>query len=105
MKYSILLALFLSFGSLANSPFELAEATKIIIHDNGQEIIIGFGGNVSNGESCITNNYFVLKRGHTSFSEMYAALLSAFHGDTKLQGWVNGCHRNMPILTRVDLIK
>jgi len=103
MNYVVVFLLLMSMQVQANSPFSLTKATKLIVHDNGQEVLVGFDSSVENGESCVTNSYFVLKREHASFAEIYAALLSAFHSDTEFVGWVNGCHRNMPILTRIDL--
>ena len=106
MKYLLFLPIFLlSFNVAANSAFPLTEANAIIIHDSGQEVWVGLENQISNSESCSNNSLLILKKTHASFSEMYSALLSAYHSGTKFKGWVDGCHRNAPVLTRLDLIK
>lgn len=104
-KYLMVLVLMVANTSSANSQFSVTNIEKFIIHDSGQEIILVLDKNVNNNESCPINNQIVLLRSHISFNELYAALLSAFYSGTNFNGWVNGCQRDRPILTRLDLIK
>ncbi|MCS4296856.1 MULTISPECIES: hypothetical protein [Acinetobacter] len=92
----------------ANSPFSPTKISGLVVHDNGTDIIIELKANVATGEGCQITNQVVLRKTHPLFKEVYAALLSAFHSQTVIQGWINGCHtigERRPILTRLDLKK
>lgn len=91
-----------------NSPFSPTKISGLVVHDNGTDIIIELKANVATGEGCQIANQVVLRKTHPLFKEVYAALLSAFHSQTVIQGWINGCHtieESRPILTRLDLKK
>lgn len=104
--FLLLFILVSSSLSQANSSFSSTTISGVVVHDFGNEIIIELANSVSNGEDCSINSSFVLLKSHPSFDQMYAAILSAFHAGTKIEGWVNGCHSwSMPILTRLDLKK
>ncbi len=92
----------------ANSPFSPTKISGLVVHDNGVDIIVELKANVATGEGCQVGSQVILRKGHPLFKEMYAALLSAFHSQTVIQGWINGCHTigvSIPILTRLDLKK
>ncbi|WP_336033539.1 hypothetical protein [Acinetobacter bereziniae] len=68
-------------------------------------LVIELKSPVATGEGCAVSNAVVLQKNHYMFKEMYAALLSAFHAQTVISGWANGCFREYPVLTRLDLRK
>lgn len=89
----------------ANSGFYNSKISAITIHDSWNVFIIELKSPVANGENCGVSNAVVLRKDHYLFKEMYAALLSAFHAQTVISGWANGCFREYPVLTRLDLRK
>ncbi|BAP37206.1 hypothetical protein AS4_22660 [Acinetobacter guillouiae] len=102
------LSVLFSSSVFANSPFSPTKISGLVVHDNGTDIIIELKANVATGEGCQIANQVVLRKTHPLFKEVYAALLSAFHSQTVIQGWINGCHtigESRPILTRLDLRK
>lgn len=105
----LLVGLFLCIGTtaFANSSFEPGRITIITLHDSNQYIVIYLDGGVITEEPCNSKQALYLDRNHPFFKEMYAALLSAFHAGTPVQGWVNGTGGwgGFPKLTRLDLIK
>lgn len=107
MKFRLLLFFCFSSCCWANSPFTVDSINRLVVHDYGRHILVYFPSNVANAEQCTTNSAVALKKEHPLFNEMYAALLSTFHVNGPLSGWVNGCDPifNIPILTRVDLTK
>lgn len=107
MKYIIILIFCFSPCCWANSSFTADSINRLVVHDFGQHILVYFPSDVTNAEQCASNNGVALKKEHPLFNEMYAALLSTFHGNGRLSGWVNGCDPffKMPLLTRVDLTK
>jgi hypothetical protein len=109
MKNLLILILLISTSNLcsANNSFSETKISKLILHDNGTAIIIGLTSPLVTLEACSNKNELVLKKDHPLFNEMYAAILSAFHANTKFQGWVNGCYPSwgMPVLTRMDFLK
>ncbi len=89
----------------ANSGFYNTKIAAITVHDNWNALIIEFKSSVADGEKCGISNAVLLQKNHYMFKEMYAALLSAFHAQTMISGWANGCNGSYPILTRIDLRK
>jgi len=98
--------LFCSFQTLANNSFAPRKINEIVLHDTGIVLIILKDG-LSTAEACEKNSYLVLYPSNPLFEPMYSALLAAFHADTYVDGWVNGCNARFksPILTRLDLTK
>jgi hypothetical protein len=92
-------------SSFANSGFYNTKISAITIHDHWNALIIEFPNGVANGEGCTISSAVILQKDHYMFKEMYAALLSAFHAQTTISGWANGCNGSYPILTRLDLRK
>ncbi|WP_445114748.1 hypothetical protein [Acinetobacter sp. WZC-1] len=89
--------------------FIASKISQLIVHDSG-DIIIQLNGSVANSENFTMLDRLVLQRSHISFKEMYAALLSSFHSQTSVSGFVNGCSgewqsKGMPCLIRLDLSK
>lgn len=91
----------------ANSHFSSAKIARLVVHDFDDRVLIETNITVNNSEGCTYNEQLSLLKTHKSFNEMYTALLSAFHANTTITGWVNGCDRifKTPILTRLDLVK
>lgn len=89
----------------ANSGFYNTKISAITIHDYWNVLVIELKSPVATGEGCAVSNAVVLQKNHYMFKEMYAALLSAFHAQTMISGWANGCFREYPVLTRLDLRK
>ncbi|MCM8510539.1 hypothetical protein J0904_00340 [Acinetobacter bereziniae] len=89
----------------ANSGFSNSKISAITIHDYWNVLVIELKSPVATGEGCAVSNAVVLQKNHYMFKEMYAALLSAFHAQTVISGWANGCFREYPVLTRLDLRK
>jgi hypothetical protein len=89
----------------ANSGFYNSKISAITIHDYWNVLVIELKSPVATGEGCAVSNAVVLQKNHYMFKEMYAALLSAFHAQTVISGWANGCFREYPVLTRLDLRK
>lgn len=61
-------------------------------------------------EGCNAQKLFVLRKTDYWFKEMYAAQLLAFHGQTLISGYVNGCStgwqsKDTAYLIRIDLEK
>ncbi|MDR0237814.1 hypothetical protein [Acinetobacter sp.] len=107
----LVLSTFLLISSNVNALnfFTTSKISQLIVHDSG-DIIIQLNGNVANSENCTLSDRLVLQRSHISFKEMYAALLSSFHSQTSVSGFVNGCSnewqsKGMPYLIRLDLSK
>lgn len=101
----LLMAMFFT-NAPANSSFSITSVTGVVVHSNGNVILVTLADHVTNAEGCNINNQMVIEKTHPFFKEMYSALLSAFHSETKIRGWVNGCYLwGMPILTRLDLTK
>lgn len=101
--------IFISSNVNALTFFTTSKISQLIVHDSG-DIIIQLNGSVANSENCTTPDRLVLQRSHISFKEMYAALLSSFHSQTSVSGFVNGCSsewqsKGMPYLIRLDLSK
>lgn len=109
MKFYILLFMSLVFsqGTRANTEFTPTTIKRVVVHDFGKSILVITKGNVSSSEGCTNNTTVSLLKTHPLFNEMYSAILSAFHAETIIGGWVNGCDPvfKTPILTRLDLIK
>lgn len=109
MKFYIFMfmSLFFSQGTIANSEFSQTTIKRVVVHDFGKSILIITKDNIISGEGCTNNTSMTLLKTHPSFNEMYSAILSAFHSNTIIGGWVNGCDPvfKTPILTRLDLIK
>lgn len=89
----------------ANSVFYNSKISAITIHDYWNVLVIELKSPVATGEGCAVSNAVVLQKNHYMFKEMYAALISAFHAQTMISGWANGCFREYPVLTRLDLRK
>lgn len=87
----------------ANSGFYNTKISAIVVHDYWNAIIIEFSTPAAGGENCETSSAVILKKDHYMFKEMYAGLLSAFHGKKMISGWANGCQSSYPILTRLDI--
>ncbi|WEI24662.1 hypothetical protein PYR74_12795 [Acinetobacter bereziniae] len=85
--------------------FYNSKISAITIHDYWNVLVIELKSPVATGEGCAVSNAVVLQKNHYMFKEMYAALLSAFHAQTVISGWANGCFREYPVLTRLDLRK
>ena len=100
----ILISLF-SISTHANNSFSSGKVMSIILHDSGK-VLIYLNGGIQTDEACTSMTHIVLKKSHQHFSEIYSALLAAYHSGTSVAGWVNGCDdsHNMPLLTRLDLI-
>jgi len=108
IKLIILLiaSMMISLPADANSRFSEARISILTMHDFGDDILVTFSGPITTSEGCTINNQVALQKTRPFFKEMYSALLSAFHGNIKVAGWVNGCHAfGMPNLTRLDLVK
>ncbi|WP_054114268.1 hypothetical protein [Marinagarivorans algicola] len=92
-------------NSCANNSFNSGKVVQVILHDWGRVLVFLEGG-ITTGELCTNKSYIALKKDNQFFSEMYSALLSAYHSGSSVGGWVNGCDEshNAPILTRLDLI-
>lgn len=93
----------------ALSSFSETKIARLIMHDSGDVLVI-FRTKVVNGEGCTNTGQVVLKRNSPFFKERYAALLSAFHGQTVITGYVNGCSeewqsKGTPYLIRFDMLK
>ncbi|EPG38535.1 hypothetical protein F907_01120 [Acinetobacter colistiniresistens] len=101
----LFLNLFFSSSAFANSGFYNSKIAAITIHDSWNVFIIELKSPVATGEKCGISNAVVLKRDHYLFKEMYATLLSAFHAQTVISGWADGCYGQYPIITRLDLRK
>ena len=101
----IIFFLIISNYSYANNSFYQSKVNKVILHDFGV-VLIELEGVVQTEEACSNKSALVLQRTNQHFSEMFASLLAAYHADTKISGWVNGCDEkhNKPILTRLDLM-
>lgn len=106
-KILIVLCFYLLFCNsvFANSGFSNSKISAITIHDYWNVLVIELKSPVATGEGCAVSNAVVLQKNHYMFKEMYAALLSAFHAQTVISGWANGCFIEYPILTRLDLRK
>jgi len=108
---SIVISLFGIYCANANSPIEIERTiVRIVIHDNGSLIYVELDQPAVNQENCTNDGLLVLYKSHSSFDQIYAGLLSAFHTKGKFKGWVNGCHNwsatySNPILRRLDLVK
>ncbi|MBJ9901566.1 hypothetical protein [Acinetobacter bereziniae] len=102
---TILLSLMFCTSSFANSGFYNTKISAITIHDHWNALIIEFSSPVATGEGCADASAVILQKDHYLFKEMYAALLSAFHAQSTISGWANGCNGSYPILTRLDLRK
>ena len=89
----------------ANSGFYNTKIAAITVHDNWNALIVEFKSPVATGEGCTISNAVLLQKNHYMFKEMYAALLSAFHAQTMISGWANGCNGSYPIFTRLDMRK
>ncbi|PSE43613.1 hypothetical protein C7G91_08665 [Acinetobacter nosocomialis] len=89
----------------ANSGFYNTKIAAITVHDNWNVLIIELKSPVATGENCGISNAVILRKDHYMFKEMYAALLSAFHAQTVISGWANGCFGQYPVITRLDLRK
>ena len=102
---SFILAILLSFNSVANSSFQQSKVSKIILHDYGS-ILISLQNGVITNESCSNKSAIILSPANQHYKEMYAALLAAYHAGSEVAGWVNSCDTkfDLPILTRLDLI-
>lgn len=108
IKAAILWALFfVSFAANAASPFAKTKLDSVVVHDFGNQIMLGLPAAASNGESCEINNVLVIQKTHPSFREMYSAVLSAFQASGNIQGWVHGCDTTFkaPVLVRLDLVR
>lgn len=103
--FVLLFSLLLNTNALANSGFYNTKISAITIHDHWNALIIEFPNGVANGEGYTISSAVILQKDHYMFKEMYAALLSAFHAQTTISGWANGCNGSYPILTRLDLRK
>lgn len=99
------LSVLFSSSVFANSGFYNSKISAITIHDHWNVLVIELTSPVATGEGCAVSNAVVLQKNHYMFKEMYAALLSAFHAQTMISGWANGCFREYPVLTRLDLRK
>lgn len=109
MKFYIFIFISLVFsqGTIANTEFSQTTIKRVVVHDFGKSILIITKDNISSGEGCTNNTSMSLLKTHPSYNEMYSAILSAFHSNTIIGGWVNGCDPvfKTPVLTRLDLIK
>ncbi len=94
-----------AFAASAFSPTKIA---KITLHDSGDLIVVFKSAVIVEG--CKNTWAVVLQRSNPFFKERYAALLSAFHGQTLVSGYVNGCStewqsKDLAYLIRIDLEK
>lgn len=107
--YVAIFTLFLIQNTYALSEFSRTKIAKLIIHDSG-DVIVLFKSNVVTGERCQNTGQVVLQRSDPFYKDRYAALLSAFHGQTTISGYVNGCStewqsKGTAYLIRIDLEK
>jgi len=98
---------FVSFAANAASPFAKTKLDSVVVHDFGNQILLGLPTAASNGESCEITNVLVIQKTHPSCREMYSAVLSAFQAGGNIQGWVHGCDATFkaPVLIRLDLVR
>lgn len=107
-KAAILWTLFfVSFVANAASPFAKTKLDSVVVHDFGNQILLGLPAAASNGESCEINSVLVIQKIHPLFREMYSAALSAFQANGNIQGWVHGCDAafKAPVVVRLDLVR
>ncbi|MDS7944273.1 hypothetical protein RMA95_10190 [Acinetobacter sp. V110_1] len=103
--FTLFLSLIFCNSVFANSPFPQTKVGKLVVHDSGSYVIVVLKSPVATGEGCASSNEIKLNANHPLFKIMYATLLSALHGQTLIEGWVNGCDGREPILTRLDISK
>ena len=107
LKKILLSCAFLMFanGAYANNSFNSKKVVSIILHDWGR-VLVYLEGGITTEESCDNKSAIALKKDNQFFSEMYSALLAAYHSGSSVGGWVNGCDdkHKTPVLTRLDLI-
>lgn len=89
--------------SFANASFQNAKVEKIILHDFGGIYLYLEGGTQTN-EPCENKAAIYIAPSNQHYDKMYAAILAAYHSSTTVSGWVNGCHRGYPKLSRLDLM-
>lgn len=90
-------------NAIANSPIEPLKIQGLVVHDDGHSILIYGTSNFIHQEGC-SPKFVVLDRSHPNYQSMYSTLLSAFHAQTSIRGWVNGCSTfGGAYLTRLDL--
>ncbi|HEY6529229.1 MAG TPA: hypothetical protein VIZ65_11085 [Cellvibrionaceae bacterium] len=98
----LLLSLF-ALNSYANSSIEPNKLQGLVIHDDGHSVLIYGTNNFIHTEGCPLK-FIVLDKSHPNYQAMYSTLLAAYHAQTSIRGWVNGCSSfGGANLTRLDL--
>lgn len=102
LSIGFLLSTLTAVNTLANSPIQPIKIQGLVIHDDGHSVLIYGTSDFSHLEGCAPK-YVVLDRSHPNYQAMYSTLLSAYHAQTSIRGWVNGCSMGGANLTRLDL--